>query len=482
MSRPGVPAAVALAVAGLLGACAVGPRFVEPATPPAAARPFVSAADPAVASPAPPPPKWWRLYRDPVLDGLVQEALVHNADLEVAAANLAYAQGLLEEARAGRFPTTAATASGPGYGRSSIQIFDAAAPYTGYAAGFTAAYDVDLFGRVRRAIEAARANAQAVQAAEDVTRVTVAGETAGAYANICGYGEQLDIARRSLGLVQETYDLTAAQRDAGALSDFDVARAGALLAQARAAIAPLDGQRRAALFTLAALIGKTPAEIPVQAAACHAPPRLTQPLPVGDGAAMLRRRPDLREAERQLAAATARIGVATADLYPTLTLGGSIDNIASTLKGLGSSYGLTYSVSPGVSWSFPNILTARAHIREAGAQAAGALAAFDAAVLQSLKESETVLSAYGAELDQHAALVEARAAADQAQRLADFQFKAGAASVLDLILAQQSAVSADQAVAQSDQTLSTDQVAVFQALGGGWEDAAPVIPLKPPGR
>lgn len=468
----------ALAAALLLCGCAVGPAYRPPPAPASAKGPFLSVTAPDQMSADVPPGRWWRLYDDPVVDTLVTQALVHNNDLKVAAADLAYAEGLLSEARAGRFPSTDLTFGGPSYGKSTLQALAGEAASTGYAAGVTASYELDLFGRIRRGIEAAHAGAQAAQAAEDVVRVTVAARTAGAYADICGYGEQLDVARRSLKLVQETYDLTVAQRDAGALSDFDVSREAVLLAQAKAAIAPLEGQRRAALFTLAALVGRTPAETPPEAAACHTPPRLLRPLPVGDGAALLRRRPDVREAERQLAAATARIGVATADFYPTVTLGGSLNNAARTVGGLGSASTATYSVGPLLSWSFPNVLVARAHVKEAGAQASAALAGFDGVVLQALSDTEKALSAYGAELDHHQALRQARDAADQALRLADVQFRAGAVSFLDLITAEQAAVAADQALAQSDQTIVADQIAVFQALGGGWEDAPPVRPAR----
>lgn len=480
MRRVAVLATVA-AGGMILGGCAVGPRSVPPSTPPTAQGPFVSADRPEQAAPAPLPPLWWRLYSDPVLDSLVQQALTHNQDLRVAAANLAYAQGLLEEARAGRFPSTDLTASGPAYSRIAFGTLAGRAAKTAYSAGLTASYQVDLFGRIRRGIQAARANAEATQAAEDVVRVTVASQTASAYADICGFGEQLDVARRSADLVQQTYTLTVTERDAGALSDFDVAREGVILAQAQAAIAPLEGQRRTALFTLAALIGRTPALVPAEAAACRAPPRITQPLPVGDGAALLKRRPDVREAERNLAAATFRIGVAAADLYPTVSIGGAVSNAATTVGGLGNTATATYSIGPALNWSFPNILVARSRVHEAGAQASGALASFDNVVLQALGDTEKALSTYGAELDHHIALAEAKKTADEALRLADVQFKAGAASFLDLITAEQTAVAADQALAQSDQTISSDQVAVFQALGGGWEGAPAVTPPRIPG-
>ena len=482
MSRRRI-AGTALGLTALgLTACAVGPRYEQPATPPTAAQPFVSS-QAGVAEDQPLPATWWRLYQDPVLDGLVQQALTENQDLKVAASNLAYAQALVEEAKAGRYPTTDLSGgatygkSGQGSGFSGGGANTSGAHMT-YSGGFTAAYQVDLFGRIRRTIEAARANAEAVRGAEDAVRVTVAANTALAYANICGLGEQLAVAHRSLDLVQQTYDITVRQRDAGALSDFDVAREAVLLEQARAAIGPLEGQRRSAVFTLAALIGKTPAEAPQQVQSCAVPPRLAHALPVGDGAALLRRRPDIREAERSLAAQTARIGVATADYFPTVTLGASVNSSASGIGQLFSAAATAYSLGPLVTWSFPNVTLAHAHVAESRALAQGALASFDSVVLQALKETEQSLSTYASELDHHAALVLARQHADEALRLAQIQYQAGSASFLDLLQAQATQVAADQAVAFSDQAISADQVAVFQALGGGWEGAPAVQPPR----
>ena len=474
----------ALTVAG----CAVGPNYAPPKTPATAAGGFVSDT-PASATGQAPPPNWWRLYDDPVLDRLVQEALTQNNDLKVAAANLANAEALVGEARAGLFPSTDLTAGGNFGKTSSTGQSGTAGSTTGstgssgvrthpgwfYSTGFTAAYQVDLFGQVRRTIESARASAQAQRAAEDAVRVTVAAETTAAYANICGYGQQVAVAKRSLGAVQETYDITLRQRDAGALSDFDVARQATLLEQARATIAPLEGQRRAALFELAALLGKTPAEAPADAGACQTPPKLAQPLPVGDGAALLKRRPDIREADRQLASATAKIGVAVASLYPSVTLGGAISTGSTRPSQLGANNTLSYSLGPLVSWTFPNTLVALAEIRAAKATASGALASFDGAVVQALKETEQALTTYAAELDHHTALSAARDHAHEALRLAQVQYQAGTASYLDLLTAETTEVAAEQALAASDQQVASDQVAVFQALGGGWESAPAVV-------
>jgi NodT family efflux transporter outer membrane factor (OMF) lipoprotein len=469
-----------LIAAAPLCACAIGPSYAPPKTPPAASGPFVSAA-PASAADQPLPPNWWRLYDDPVLDRLVQEALTENQDLKIAAANLAYAQGLLGESRVGLLPSTGLSSSAD-YGRRAAQTPGGPRPEAGwtYQSGFTASYEVDLLGRVRRTIEAARGNAQAVQAAEDAVRVTVAAGVAQAYANACGFGEELASARQSQAVAQQTYDITLVQRNAGAVSDFDLARAATTLEQARAAVPALDGQRRNALFELAALLGRPPSQVPPEAEACQTPPRIAVALPVGDGAALLRRRPDVREADRQLAAATARIGIATASLYPQVGLGGAITDTAASTRGLKAPGAVAFSVGPLISWSFPNIGLARARIRESRAQASGALASFDSTVLRALKEAEQALTSYNSELARHGALDAADRQASEAFRLARVQYEAGSVSFLDLLTAQAAYIQAQQALAGSDLALATDQVAVFKALGGGWENAPPAAPPPAP--
>jgi NodT family efflux transporter outer membrane factor (OMF) lipoprotein len=475
--RPAVKPLLMTAALALTG-CAAGPDYTPPRPPGAAVGAFVSGA-PAIAAPAAPPAQWWRLYNDPALDALVQQALTENTDLQTASANLAQARALLNQARAGLFPSTGLRA-GAAYGRSAAA--DAAAAAQGgrapdqwtYSAGLDVSYEVDLFGRVRRSIESARANAAALAAAQDFVRVTVAAETTRAYANACAFGEQVAVARESLDVVRQGYDITVRQRDAGGLSDFDVSRAAALLAQTQATIPPLEGQRRSALYQLAVLTGRPPETVLAQAEACRAPPLLNQPIPVGDGGGLLRRRPDVRQAERTLAAATARIGVAVANLYPTVTLGGSVTAGAPTVDGLGRYQNIAFGLGPLISWSFPNTLVAQAQIQQARAQASGSLASFNGVVLNALKETEQALTAYGAELDRHGALVTARDQSAEALRFARIRFQAGGASFLDVLDSQRTLVTAQSALAASDAALVGDQITVFKALGGGWEDGPAV--------
>jgi NodT family efflux transporter outer membrane factor (OMF) lipoprotein len=299
-------------------------------------------------------------------------------------------------------------------------------------------------------------------------KITVAAETTRAYAQICALGEQIAVARHSLEVVSRENDITEKRHEAGANSRFDVVRAQGLVAQVRASIPPLEGQRRAALFELATLLGRAPSRAPMQVEACVQPPQLDALIPVGDGVELLRRRPDIRGAERRLAAATARVGVATADLYPRISLIGFFGGVSTTFPTLTTNDARAWGVGPSISWSFPNQAGPRARVRQAKANADAALAGFDAAVLQALKETEQSLSAYGAELDRRQALADEQTSAQMAFDLAHEQFLAGALTNLDLLTTEQSLVAVDAAVAVSDTALVQDQIAVFKALGGGW--------------
>jgi NodT family efflux transporter outer membrane factor (OMF) lipoprotein len=462
-----------LALAGAaLAACAVGPTYKAP-TPPAGTQAPLAGVTPAAESAAAPPDAWWRLFNDPRLDSYIAEAFAANDDLRGAEAHLASARALLEASRAGALPSTtlkAGAVDGRDPGTDEILEILGAKPQTTwiYDDVFDVSYELDLFGRVRRAIAASRADAQAAAAARDVVRVTVAAETTRAYLQVCALGEQLAVARHSLDVVSHAAEITTRRRQAGAGSQFDVVRAQGLVAQARAAIPPLEGQRRAALYQLADLLGRAPANAPLDALACEAAPRPADLIPVGDGAGLLKRRPDIREADRRLAVATARIGVATADLYPRITLTSFYGGVATTTSNLIKEPGLAWGVGPQIAWAFPNQTGPRARIAQAKAGQAAALADFDGTVLRALKETSQALAIYGAELDRRQALADAQARAQTAFDIAQADYRAGALPTLDLLTAEQTLLTADAAAAASDAALANDQVAVFKALGGGW--------------
>ena len=460
-------------LAGLSG-CAVGPDYKAPKPVDGAEAPLVSTT-PTAETVAEPPDDWWQLYHDTELDGLLQEAFKANTDLRVAAANLSASRAVLQATQSQRWPQTQAAVGGV-YGRDAPtdEIFE----LTGrdpesiwlYEGVLQVGYEVDLFGRVRRSIEAARADDAAVEATRDVVKIVVAAETARAYAQVCALGEQLNVAHHSLDVVAHEANITTNRNEAGAGSQFDVVRAQELVAQVSASIPPLQGQRQSALFELAAVLGRPPSKAPAEAMNCQLPPRLTDLIPVGDGATLLRRRPDVRQAERRLAAATARIGVATADLFPRVELRGLIGGASTELNQFTTNQGITWGVGPAISWTFPNMAGPLARVRQAKAGTAAALANFDAVVLQALKETEQALATYRSELDHRQALSEAQNRAKQAFDMAHDQYLAGAISDLDLLTSEQQLVATDAAVSGSDAALILDQIAVFKALGGGWHN------------
>ena len=222
------------------------------------------------------------------------------------------------------------------------------------------------------------------------------------------------------------------------------------------------------------LTGRAPAMLDPALAQCVAAPRLAEPIPAGDGAALLARRPDIRRAERQLAADTARIGVAVADLYPSISLLGAVSLGAPRLGDIGKSASLSYSIGPLISWSFPIQSAARARVHEARATAEASLASFDGAVLTGLRETEQALARLDAETRRNAALARAAAAAADAAKLSRYRFDYGSDSFLQLLDSERTRAQASAALAASNLALIDDQVDLFRALGGGWEQAPPV--------
>lgn len=465
-------ATTAMMAATALSACAtVGPDY-EPALPGASTQAELHAPQgDAAFTPDLPPAEWWSLYRDARLDGLIADALAANADLRVAAANLAQARAALRETRAGQSISTNVSASGR-YGRESgaAQGMTTALPEGEiYDAGIDIGYQVDLFGRIRRAVEAGRADVEAVQAAYDLARITVVAETVRAYGDVCTGGRQLAVARNSVAIQEQTFDLTRRLLEGGRATALQTSQAGALLDQTRAEIPLLEAQQQIALYRLAVLTGRPPADFPRDVAECSEPPRLDTPIPVGDGAALLARRPDVRAAERRLAAATARVGVATAELYPSISIGGSLGTTAGSLGDLGSGSALRFGIGPLISWSFPNISVARARIAQAEAGQQAALAAFDGAWLGALQDTESALTLYARGLDRTRALQNGVEQAREAARIARLRYEGGRENFQLVLDVERQLAAAEALLAQSEAQQSNNLVSLFLALGGGWE-------------
>lgn len=337
-------------------------------------------------------------------------------------------------------------------------------------AGIRAGYQVDLVGGLKRAVEAADADVEASRAAQDVARISVVAETALAYMETCAAGEELAVVRQDLALQEKQQQATARLIASGRNMAVDLPRTQQRLEQLRATLPAYAARQRLALYRLAILTGQTPGDYPHDLAQCAHLPQLKQAIPVGDGAALLRRRPDIHQAERSLAAATARIGVATAALYPSISLGLS-GGATGILDHLGQAQTRRWSLGPLISWTLPGD-EEKARVHQANAQAAGALAHFDTVVLQALQEVESALSVLAKDMDREAALQQGREAAGEAQRQVQAMFRAGRLSYLDVLEAQRNLTSSQIAVTAAHSQVALDQVKLFLALGGGWQNAS----------
>jgi len=482
--RPSVPAAGkalgAFALCALLGACGTaGPDYRVPAdaaiNAPAANAAFVSAragqGGNMLFSSAPLPAQWWRLYDDATLDGLVQQALAHNTDLRIAAADLERVRQMEGVAAGATRPQIGAKAEAL-YGHVSglsLLAEDYAPPNeVDDVLGLSVSYQIDVVGQIRRSIEAAQADTEAAQAALDLVRVNVAASTARAYAAVCSAGLQIHQSQQSIDLQRQALALSQKLHDAGRAGTIDALRAQAQLSGLEAGLPSLQAQRQSGLFRLATLMGRPPAQFPAAVAGCDTPPRVAAALPVGDGRELLRRRPDIRQAERQVAAASARIGVAIGDLYPKISIGLSASSAGPARDFLGKD-AFAWGLGPLISWSVPNTGVVQAHIAQAEAGTRAAVARFDGKVLGALRETETALDAYAHELQREQQLQRSRDAAQEVARQARRLYQGGKTGYLPALDAERSLAQAEAALAASQAKLADDQVTLFLALGGGWE-------------
>lgn len=462
----------ALAFALALAGCVSGPNYRVPenaiALSPEAKRAFVAGDDAAYINTRL-PDRWWELYDDVRLNAYVAEALQANTDLRVADAHLRQASATVREAQEGRMIQADAQALATFAHVGGYTLPMSTTPQT-YALGINLSYPLDLAGGIRRSIEAVNANAEAVAAVRDQVRVVVAAAVTRAYVGVCSVNQTLAATRHVLDVQHQTLDATRKLSAGGKGTEFDVSRSSAAANDSEAAIPHLIAERQAALFKLAALMGKLPADSPKELENCTQPPSLKQPIPVGDGWHLIQRRPDIREAERSLAAATAMIGVETAQLYPQVSIGASA-GFADSFKNLlsGDSFGAT--LGPLLSWHWPNRTAAKARIDAAGAGADAAFAAFDGAVVQALKQTETALSSYSREIERERSLAKARNDAARASEQANRLFHFGKIGFIDVLSAEAALANAESALAASRTQLIDRQIDLFLALGGGWSGA-----------
>ncbi|WP_122667843.1 efflux transporter outer membrane subunit [Pseudomonas viridiflava] len=418
---------------------------------------------------APVPAHWWRLYQDPKLDELVRQAMASNTDLRIAAANLQRSryQGAEADA-AGGFTNSARIGAQRLQESGEAFLLPDKVPVANVGdIGLTTSYQFDLFGTLQRGIEAAQANIDATQAAADTARITVVADVVRAYTQVCAANEEHNIARESLDLQQQSVKLNQRLRDAGRGDETQVTRSQTQFKSLRAELPRYEAQRQAALFRLSMLLARPVEQLPAGVSTCNELPHIAQVMPVGDGAALLKRRPDIRQAERHLAMSTAQIGVATGELYPDISIGANIGTVG-MIENLGKPAANRWGFGPLMSWTIPsNGSRARIHQAEASAQAS--LARFDGVVLNAIRETQTGLAQYTALLDRRDALKDAeqsaREAADQTHRF----YQAGRASFLADLQATRTYTDVRAQLAEANTQVAMGQINLFLALGGGWE-------------
>ena len=468
-------------LAALLAACAVGPNYREPAAPPAAPAAETAmnpAATDGVYDAADPQLAFWTLFDDRELSALVERALGANHDLRIALANLNEARALRRETRFDYLPTI--TAQG-GYTRSLVS--EAQQPgYSRdqrengiYSGSFDAAWELDLFGRVRRANESAKAGEESLAASLHDAQISVAAEVARNYFELRGAQERLAVARRNAANQTETTRYAEARFDAGSGTEFDVSRARAQLSSTLAAIPVIETTVENTIHRLSVLTGRVPTALQAELRPATALPELPRVTHIGKPEDLLRRRADVRAVERRLAASTADIGVATADLFPRVTFTGEVGFAVKDMDQAGHSVGETWGYGPGISWAALDIGRVNARIAQSKARRDGSLALYEQTVLRALEETENTLVAYGRSREQLDHLRDSVTASDRAAELARARFEGGASDFLDVLDAERSQLAAQDQLVQARTGSATGLIALYKALGGGWGDAPAAV-------
>ena len=462
----------ASAIAAIAG-CAVGPNYQRPDTPVAAQ--FANAGEPGfVASDA--IERYWIGFEDPMLSGLIEDALVHNKDLSIAAANLQAARAAKRLAGFDQYPT-ATFEGGYSYNLDSQQQlpgFDSRDRHFDTAlAGFEGLWELDLFGRVRRNVEAARADVGASAATLQDARVSVIAEVARNYFILRGLQDQLTLTERNADNQFRSLKLTRTRLEAGRGNELDTSRAEAQWQTTLSSIPTLQASIATTRYRLSVLTGRQPTALDEQLSPQAPLPGLPNLNAVGTPKDLLRRRPDIRVAERRLAAATARVGVAVGDLFPKVTLLGEVGYSAPTFGNFGQSGAQFYSIGPSISWAAFDLGRVRARISSAKDETDAALGAYESAVLGALEDTEDALVNYGHSQARREALRIAAVASDKAADLANKRFEGGLIDFLEVLDAERTALSADLLLSQSRTDAATSLIAVYKALGAGWDLPGP---------
>ncbi|GBC61138.1 RND transporter [Desulfonema ishimotonii] len=413
---------------------------------------------------------WWTTLNDPILSGLIGEAVAENLSLKEARARVREARARRGISRASLFPALDISGSA-GKSRSSENSGSGSESEL-YSTGFDAGWELDIFGGVRRAVEAADADLQASRADLQDVRVSIAAEVALNYVEMRTYQTRLTVAEANLSAQKETYELTRSRYEAGLSDELAVQQARYNMESTRSQLPTLRTGLEEALNRLAVLLGEQPGTVHDRLKMRRAIPVAPAEVAVGVPAETLRRRPDVRQAERSLAAQTARIGEAVADLYPKFRLSGSIGLESLSSGSLLSGDSHTYSFGPAISWPIFDAGAIRNNIAVQSALQEQALIQYQSAVLNALEEVENALVAYAEEQLRRTSLQKATRAAKKAADLAGNKYMAGLIDFSEVLDAQRSLLSFQDDLAQSDGAITANLITLYKALGGGWTSLA----------
>ena len=459
--RRWAPALMVTAVTLLVSACAVRPPYQAPVLQPTA----LKNADPALVAEQQFDPRWWGQFEDPVLDTLMSRALATNHDVRMAVARFDQARAIFDDVQRDRYPTATVGAVADRRSEAIPGFVNEPLTVSTYRIGFDAFWELDVFGRVRNQVRSATASAESYAAALDDVKVSVTAEVARNYFELRGLQQRLAVAQRSLSNQQESLRITRVRDAEGFGEPQDVASAAAHAAAIEATLPPIRTAIAQREHRLAVLTAAEPGALDVDLAP-RPYPVLAKALPIGEPDSLLRRRPDVRAAERRLAAATANEAVAAADLYPHITIGGFLGLLAGRGNLLSVPDTRAWAVTPALTWAAFDIGSARARLRGSEAVTRESVAAFEQVVLRALEETENALVTYREDQQRLVKLVEQARESSRAAAIARVRYREGAADFLALLDAERTQLQAEDAVADAEAGVFTSVIAVYKALGG----------------
>ena len=491
MKRITLPATISSCL--LLAGCVLGPNYHRP--PVSVPKQWMVAPARGTSTKPPETDAWWSSFRDPGLDSLITRAVDRNLDLKLALERVEEARAARGIARSGYFPTVDADVSAArlrgGFNQGVIRAVPSSndtharpsliSPFETnvFQGNLGASWEIDVFGGIRRGVQASTADVAAAEENRRDVLVILLGEVGNTYAQLRGFQQRLEIANNNIKIQQDTLDLTAARAKAGLATELDVSRAAAQLETTKAVVPALLSGIDASIHRLSVLLGEEPGALRTELEKSQPIPAAGPDIDVGLPSDLLERRPDIRRAEAQLAASTARVGLAKADLFPHFVLTGTAGRQATQLHDLTLGVGNFFSVGPGVSLPLFTGGRIRSNIAVQTSRERQALISYRSAILGALEEVENALVNYSEEQERRDRLAESVEQSQLAVHLADEQYRAGLTDFLSVLEAQRDLYANEDQLVQSQANVSADLVGLYRALGGGWS-AGGVISMNKP--